>query len=155
MKKLVMGAVVMAVLTACGGEREPLDYRGLSMDMPFGTFCDSLKNRGFVMDSAKSDTATGKTVVMAKAGEKYRLMLAQQDGKIVALQENYTISTNDSTRRLWQEIRDAKEKEMGWPNCPILKDDHKVAKFEAEGGFITVTLENTYTPTLQVLYQVK
>jgi hypothetical protein len=34
-------------------------------------------------------------------------------------------------------------------------DDHKVAKFETDGGFITLTLENTYTPTLQVLYEVK
>ena len=34
-------------------------------------------------------------------------------------------------------------------------DDHKIAKFEADGGFITVTLENTYKPTLTVLYQCK
>jgi hypothetical protein len=30
-----------------------------------------------------------------------------------------------------------------------------VAKFETDGGFITLTLENTYTPTLEVLYEVK
>jgi hypothetical protein len=30
-----------------------------------------------------------------------------------------------------------------------------VVKFETEGGFITLTLENTYTPTLQVLYEKK
>ena len=34
-------------------------------------------------------------------------------------------------------------------------DDHKIAKFETDGGFIILTLENTYTPTLQVLYEVK
>jgi hypothetical protein len=37
----------------------------------------------------------------------------------------------------------------------MLKDDHKIAKFELDGGFITITLENTYTPNLFVLYEVK
>jgi len=94
--------------------------------------------------------------VMAKAGELYRLMLAQKNGKLQALQENYKVSTNDSTRQLWQQMRDQFEKELGaWPNMPKHGDDHKIAKFEAEGGFITLTLENTYTPTLQVLYEIK
>ena len=83
-------------------------------------------------------------------------MLAQKDGILLALQENYKISTNDSTRHLWQQLRDDFEKELGaWPNCPILKDDHKVAKFETDGGFVTLTLENTYRPTFSVLYEVK
>jgi hypothetical protein len=30
-----------------------------------------------------------------------------------------------------------------------------VAKFEGEGGFITLTLENTYRPTLAVRYDRK
>jgi hypothetical protein len=30
-----------------------------------------------------------------------------------------------------------------------------VAKFETDGGFVTITLKNTYTPTLNVLYQAK
>ena len=93
---------------------------------------------------------------MAKPDEKFRLMLAQKDGILLALQENYKISTNDSTRHLWQQLRDDFEKELGaWPNCPILKDDHKVAKFETDGGFVTLTLENTYRPTFSVLYEVK
>ena len=72
------------------------------------------------------------------------------------IQETYELSTNDSTRNLWQQLRDNLEKELdAWPNCPVLGDDHKVAKFETEGGFITVTLKNTYTPTLNVLYQTK
>jgi hypothetical protein len=57
---------------------------------------------------------------------------------------------------MWQQIRDGFEKSIGaWPN--MLKDgeDHRIAKFEADGGFITVTLENTYKPTLSVLYQPK
>jgi hypothetical protein len=53
-------------------------------------------------------------------------------------------------------MRDDFEKQLGtWPNMPKYGDDHKVAKFETDGGFITLTLENTYTPTLQVLYEVK
>jgi hypothetical protein len=63
---------------------------------------------------------------------------------------------NDSTRRFWQQLRDGFEKELGsWPNMPKHGDDHKIAKFETEGGFITLTLENTYRPTLSVLYEVK
>ena len=73
-----------------------------------------------------------------------------------AIQENYHLSTNDSTRRLWQQLRDGLEKELdAWPNCPILKDDYKKADFETDGGFVSVILENTYKPTLMVLYQVK
>jgi hypothetical protein len=107
------------------------------------------------VDSAKTDSAWTR-VVMAKPDEKFRLMLAQKDGVLLALQENYKISTNDSTRRLWQQLRDDFEKELGtWPNMPKHGDDHKIAKFENKGGFITLTLENTYTPTLQVLYEVK
>jgi hypothetical protein len=46
--------------------------------------------------------------------------------------------------------------ELGaWPNMPKHGDDHKIAKFESDGGFITLTLENTYKPTLSVLYEVK
>ena len=83
-------------------------------------------------------------------------MLAQKGGVLQALQENYKVSTNDSTRQLWQQMHDQFEKEIGaWPNMLKNGDDHRVAKFEADGGFITLTLENTYTPTLQVLYEVK
>jgi len=42
-----------------------------------------------------------------------------------------------------------------WPDCPILKDDHKVANFDTSDGFISVILENTYTPTLTVRYEPK
>lgn len=155
MKKLFVALVAVMALCACSKEEKELKYRGLSMALPFQTFCDSLQARGFVVDSAKTDSAFTR-VVMAKAGEKYRLMVAQQGGAVQALQENYQISTNDSTRRLWQELRDQFEKELdAWPNMPKHGDDHKIAKFEADGGFITITLENTYKPTLNVLYQVK
>ena len=155
MKKLILALVAVVALGACSGGEKDLKYRGLSMALPFQTFCDSLQSRGFAVDSAKTDSAWTR-VVMAKPGEKFRLMLAQNGGVLQALQENYKISTNDSTRQLWQQMRDDFEKELGaWPNMPKHGDDHKVAKFETDGGFITLTLENTYTPTLEVLYEVK
>ena len=154
MKKFILALMAIVALGACSSEEKNLTYRGLSMGLPFQTFCDSLIARGFAVDSAKTDSAFTR-VVMANPNEKFRLMLAQQDGKLLALQENYQISTNDSTRRMWQQKRDELEKEFdAWPNMPLHGDDHKVAKFEAEGGFVTVTLENTYTPTFQVLYEV-
>ena len=155
MKKIFVALVAVMALYACSSGEKDLKYRGLSMALPFQTFVDSLRARGFAVDSAKTDS-TWERVSMAKAGEKFRLMLAQKDGILLALQENYKISTNDSTRHLWQQLRDDFEKELGaWPNCPILKDDHKVAKFETDGGFVTLTLENTYKPTFSVLYEVK
>lgn len=155
MKKIFVALVAVMALYACSSGEKDLKYRGLSMALPFQTFVDSLQARGFAVDSAKTDS-TRERVSMAKTGEKFRLMLAQKDGILLALQENYQISTNDSTRHLWQQLRDDFEKELGaWPNCPILKDDHKVAKFETDGGFVTLTLENTYRPTFSVLYEVK
>ena len=156
MKKIIVAIVAFVALCACSnGEKKFLEYRGLSMGLPFKTFCDSLTARGFAVDSAKTDSAFTR-VVMAKPNEIFRLMLAQKDGQLLALQENYNISTNDSTRQLWQELRDNFEKELdAWPNMPKHGDDHKVAKFETDGGFITLTLENTYKPTLQVLYEKK
>ena len=155
MKKIFVAFVAVMALYACSSGEKDLKYRGLSMALPFETFVDSLQARGFAVDSAKTDS-TWERVSMAKPDEKFRLMLAQKDGILLALQENYKISTNDSTRHLWQQLRDDFEKELGtWPNCPILKDDHKVAKFETDGGFVTLTLENTYRPTFSVLYEVK
>ena len=155
MKKIILALMAVVALGACSNEEKALSYRGLSMSLPFQAFCDSLAARGFAVDSAKTDSAFTR-VVMANPNEIYRLMLAQQDGKLVALQENYHVSTNDSTRQLWQQRRDELEKELdAWPNMPKHGDDHKVAKFETAGGFITLTLENTYTPTLQVLYERK
>ena len=156
MKKIFVAFVAFVALCACSnGEKRILEYRGLSMGLPFKTFCDSLAARGFAVDSAKSDSDF-KTVVMINPEVKYHVVLAQKNDTLVAVQENYMMSTNDSTRQFWQTIRDQLEKDLGsWPNMPKHGDDHKIAKFEAEGGFITVTLENTYKPTLNVLYQLK
>jgi hypothetical protein len=155
MKKIFVAIVAVVALCACSSDPVYLNYRGLSMGLPFKTFCDSLMARGFAVDSAHSDSAM-TNVVMVKPGELYHLVMAQQNDTIKMIQESYQLSTNDSTRNLWQQIRDETEKELGtWPNMPKRGDDHKVAKFETDGGFITITLMNTYKPTLTVLYQQK
>ena len=90
--------MAIVALGACSGGEKDMKYRGLSMALPFQTFIDSLTVRGFAVDSAKTDSAFTR-VVMANPNENFRLMLAQKDGQLLALQENYKISTNDSLRR--------------------------------------------------------
>ena len=155
MKKILVAVVAIAALCACNSEKKALSYRGLSMGLPFQTFIDSLQQRGFFVDSAKTDSAF-QMVVMGNDAVRYRLVIAQKDGQVAALQENWNLQSNDSTRQYWQKMRDDFEKELGaWPNMPKHGDDHKIAKFEGEGGFITLTLENTYKPTLTVRYDRK
>ena len=155
MKKILIALVAIAALCACNSEKKDLSYRGLSMGLPFQTFIDSLQQRGFFVDSAKTDSDF-QMVVMGSDAVRYRLVIAQKDGQVAALQENWDLHSNDSTRNLWQQMRDDFEKELGaWPNMPKHGDDHKIAKFEDDGGFITLTLENTYKPTLTVRYDRK
>ena len=145
MKKILVALVAIAVLGACSSEKNDFAYRGLSMSLPFQTF----------IDSAKTDSDF-QMVVMGSDAVRYRLVIAQKTGQVAALQENWELHSNDSTRNLWQQMRDDFEKDLGaWPNMPKHGDDHKIAKFEAEGGFITLTLENTYKPTLSVRYDKK
>ena len=155
MKKILIALVALVALCACNSEKKEFSYRGLSMGLPFQTFIDSLQQRGFIVDSAKTDSDF-QMVVMGSDAVRYRLVIAQKTGQVAALQENWELHSNDSTRNLWQQMRDDFEKELGaWPNMPKHGDDHKIAKFEAEGGFITLTLENTYKPTLSVRYDKK
>ena len=155
MKKAFLFVVALAALCACGGSNDaPFNYRGLAMNMPLTQFMDSLQARGFAVDTAASDS--GKTWVLKSDAVKYHVLLAFNGEQLLMAQENYTMSTNDSTRNMWQELRDGLEKELGtWPNMPKHGDDHKVATFETDGGFITLTLENTYSPNLNVRYTVK
>ena len=155
MKNLTLFFLALLAFVACSQEQKsPFSYRGLAFTLSTSQFVDSMQARGFAVDSAASDS--GRTVVLASPKEKYRVLVAFHDQQLQAIQENYSLSTNDSTRRMWQQLRDGLEKELdAWPNCPILKDDHKKADFETDGGFVSVILENTYKPTLMVLYQVK
>lgn len=151
MKKTVFIMVAFLALMACSEELGRFSYRGLPFTLTTEQFTDSMTARGFAVDSAASDS--GRTLVFAKAGEHYRVLMAYDQDRLKAVQETYALSTNDSTRRLWQQLRDGLEKELNaWPDCPILKDDHKVANFDASDGIISVILENTYKPTLTVRY---
>ncbi len=155
MKKLLLFLLTLVVFAACSEEKKaPFNYRGLAFSMPVNQLVDSMQARGFVVDSVASDS--GRTVVLAKESEPYRVLIAFQKDSLQVIQETYIVSSNDSTRMLWQQIRDGLEKELGaWPDCPMLKDDHKIANFDAENGFISVILENTYTPSLTVRYTPK
>lgn len=151
MKKLVLALVAVAALCACQKEHTPFNYRGLAFSLSVDQFVDSMISRGFAVDSVASDS--GNTVVLANPAEHYRVLAAFKNQQLLAIQETYTLSTNDSTRRMWQELRDGLEKELNaWPDCPILKDDHKEANFDTGDGFISLLLENTYKPTLTVRY---
>ena len=151
MKKTVFLLVSLMLVIACSKQEKPFNYRGLSLAMSTSQFVDSMKARGFAVDSAASDS--GRTVVFASTQQKYRVLVAFAGQKLAAVQEQYTLSSNDSTRRMWQEMRDGLEKELGaWPDCPLLKYDHKVANFDASDGIISVILENTYKPTLTIRY---
>ena len=155
MKKLTSFFLALVAFVACSSEQQSsFSYRGLAFTMPASQMVDSMLALGFVVDSVASDS--GRTIVLAKQSEPYRVLVAFQDDKLKAVQERYLLSTNDSTRRMWQQLRDGLEKELGaWPDCPMLKDDHKIANFDASDGFISVILENTYKPTLLVRYTPK
>lgn len=152
MKKLAFFLMGFLMLAACS-EQTPFAYRGLPFTLSTTQLLDSMRARGFDIDSAASSQTT---MVLANPAVRYRVLVAYSGDKLLAIQENYLLSTNDSTRRMWQQVRDGLEKELGeWPNCPILKDDHKVANFDATDGIISVTLENTYRPTMMVKYTPK
>lgn len=155
MKKLILSFAVLLAFAACSDQKKaPFNYRGLSFSLTTQQLIDSMLARGYKVDSVASDS--GRTMVFAKANEPLRVLVAYAGDRLQVIQENYIVSSNDSTRMLWQQLRDGLEKELGaWPDCPILKDEHKVANFDASDGFISVILENTYTPTLTVRYTPK
>lgn len=155
MKKLIFSLLSLLAVWACSdGRQAPFNYRGLPMNQSVTAFVGALQARGFAVDSAASDS--GRTVVLSSAAEKYRVLVAFRDTALLVVQETYQLSTNDSTRRMWQHVRDGLERELGaWPDCPLLKDDHKVANFDAGDGLVSVILENTYRPTLTVRYTKK
>ena len=154
MKKLLFLIMAVAAIVACQEERKPLNYRGLAFTLPLSQFIDSMQARGFAVDSAASDS--GRTVVLGNPAEPYRVLAAFKGEELLTIQETYSLSTNDSTRQMWQQLHDGLEKELeAWPDCPVLKDDHKEANFDTGDGIISVLLENTYTPTLTVRYTKK
>ena len=116
MKKLFIAVMAFLALSACNSEKPDFLYRGLSTSLPLNVFIDSMAQRGFAVDSAAAPDSTGRVVVLKNPAEKYHVLLGQADGVIQAVQENWVLSTNDSTRQMWQKLRDDFEKETGaWP----------------------------------------
>ena len=124
MKKILVAIVAIAALCACNSEKKDLSYRGLSMGLPFQTFIDSLQQRGFFVDSAKTDSAF-QMVVMGSDAVRYRLVIAQKNGQVAALQENWNLHSNDSTRKLWQQMRDEFEKQMQFLKTHVWNKNRK------------------------------
>lgn len=151
MKKLVIAAVATAVMTACSGEREYLNYEGLSMGMSAKAFVDSLKARGLQLDTA----ATDETMTVLNNGNgNFMVTVAQKNDTIIAVQEDYTATYNDSTRELWQQKRDALAEELDvMPGANLHGEDHKEALFETSKGCISVILLNRSYPSVTIKYE--
>ena len=154
MKKMLMAAVAAVVLCACGGEREYLSVKGLSMGLPAQTFVDSLVARGFAVDSAHSGDEL--TRLAMPGSPQYSITVARSGGAITAVEEDYYATYNDSTRGLWQELRDSLVEVLGRnPGIPKRGDDHKIAEFETSEYKLMVTLDNHSVPFLSVFYEMK
>lgn len=137
---------------ACSGEREYLDYRGLSMGMSAKAMADSLQLQGLALDTAHS---TETSIVLADTiACNFVVTIYQQNDSITDILEQYSATYNDSTSNLWQAKHDEFEKEFGWPNMGKHGDLHKEALFENKKGTIILTLLNTYSPTMSVRYSV-
>ncbi len=145
-----MAVVSMLALCACNSERGYLDYRGLSMGMSAKAMCDSFIERGFLIDSAATDS--GNTFELYSEAEKYRISIYYQNDTISDVVESYTASSNDSTSNLWQQLRDQMSIDMHMPYMTHRADLHKEAVFKTDEGTITLVLLNTYSPTLSIRY---
>jgi hypothetical protein len=149
MKKLLLAVVAVVALCACKGEREYLNFRGLSLGMSAKAMCDSLMLRGFELDTNLTDETT---YVLYNSGELCRLDIRQHNDSIDDLLESYAATYNDSTSQLWQRMHDEFQKEFGWPEMAHRADLHKEAIYRTGRGELVLTLLNTYTPTLTVRY---
>lgn len=152
MKKMIFAVMAIALLSACKGEREYLDFRGLSMGMPVKAMCDSLIQRGFEVDTVLTDD---QTIVMNNAKELCRLDIAQRNDTITDIMESYAASYNDSTIEIYERLHKEFTDQYGWANMKHNADLHKEAAFRTNGkGGLTLILHNTYTPTVSIHYSI-
>ena len=154
MKKLFLAALTAIALAACSGERDYLECQGLSLGLTPAAFIDSLEHRGMAIDTQHS---TDDQVVLSRPGEtNYSITVASRNGAIFAVQETYRATYNDSTRFLWQRLRDDFVEKLGRnPGVPKRNDDHKIADFDTSDYHLIVTLDNRSVPLLTVLYETK
>lgn len=150
MKKLIIAFVAFATLCACSGEREYLNYRGMSMSLPAKAIVDSLQQQGLALDTNKTDEQ--HYVLADTLANNYAVAVYHQNDTISDIVESYRASYNDSTSNLWQKLHDEFEKDFGWPTMRHSGDLHKEAFYENDKGTVLLTLLNTYSPTLTVRY---
>ena len=152
MKKVLLAALAAVLMCACSGERQYLDYRGMSMGIPAKQMADSLvtKLQNLAVDTHK----TGETniVLVDTLAKNFMVTIYHQNDTITDILENYVATYNDSTSNLWQARHDELQKEVGWPNMGKHGDLHKEATFENEKGTVLLILLNTYSPTMSVRY---
>ena len=151
LKKMMLAAVAAVTFSACSGDREYLDYRGVSMATPCKAFVDSMTRQGLVVDTSNHEKGT---VVFLKPGSVMQVIVKAQNDTIVSIQESYEATYNDSTRQLFQTMREQLIKELDMnPYMPVNTEDHREARFKTKKGIVTLVLENTYTPRLDLLYE--
>ena len=151
LKKMMLAAVAAVTLSACSGDREYLDYRGVSMATPCKAFVDSMTRQGLVVDTSNHEKGT---VVFLKPGSVMQVIVKAQNDTILSIQESYEATYNDSTRQLFQTMREQLVKELDMnPYMPVNTEDHREARFKTKKGIVTLVLENTYTPRLDLLYE--
>ncbi len=149
MKKLLFAMMALVTLCACKGEREYLDFRGLSMGLSAKVMCDSLKQKGFELDTTLTDE---QTIVMNNAKELCRLDIVQHNDTITDIIESYAATYNDSTTGIYKRLHKEFTDLYGWANMKHDADLHKEADFRTGKGGLTLILHNTYTPTVSIHY---
>ncbi len=152
MKKMIFAFMAVIALCACKGEREYLDFRGLSLGMSAKAMCDSLLERGFALDSNLTDNSV---YVLFNNQENARVDITMHNDTISDVLESYEASYNDSTLGIYN----ARHKEFtelyGWANMKHNGDLHKEANFQVgDKGGLELILLNTYSPTVSVRYSV-
>ncbi len=150
MKKLFFACMAIITLGACQGEREYLDFRGLSMAMSAKAMCDSLQTRGFELDTNLTDETT---YVLHNAKDLSRVDIVFRNDTISDILESYTASYNDSTTKIYRELHKQFTDTYGWSNMIHDSDLHREAQFNTGGkGGLILNLHNTYSPTLTIRY---
>ena len=100
MKKLIFAFAVLCMMCACSGDREYLNYRGLSMGMSAKDMADSLQQQGLALDTFHSDAT--QYVLTDTLANNFQVTLFHQNDTLNDILEQYTATYNDSTSNLWQ-----------------------------------------------------